>query len=226
MKSKDLYMAINHIDDDLIVSAMDIGPAQNIIPFRRYAALAARFCIMIVGVLLVNSPTGTDININEVQGLMMKSVDVDMTTRYLSETEVKDYFDEFNLPDKLLLDLTLEEQGNFTFLMDDYNKIYDDTSVFVYGNGDQEVKIKLSKVGLEYGDIFNDGTKKKVSYINNKELMIGSYIDYRMDEEVIEILRYVAEYKYKDIYITISGEGMEQEAFIDILEVVIGLNRD
>jgi|GEM_PF-2635032 len=226
MKPQKLYKAINLIDDDLIENALDIRPMQNIISFRKYVALAACLCIMIVSIFSMNRSEGTNIYINEIQGLMMKSVDVDMSVRYLSETEVKNYFEEFTLPDQLMSYLTLDKQNAFKFLIDDQKRIYDDSSVFVYRFGEQKVEIKLSKIGLEYGDIFNDGMKKKVSRIKNTELMIGSYIDYRMDEDVDETHVFAAEYKQEDIFIKISSIGMGQDEFIDMLEELINLNVD
>lgn len=226
MKPQEFYSAINHIDDDLIESAMFIKPVKKVIPIRRYVAFAACLCIMIVGILLVNNPYETDIYINEISGVMMKSKDVDMMIRHLSQDEIDDYFDEFILPSQLLSELKLDEGSDYTFLIDDKNNIYDDATTFTYRHEEQLVEVQLSKIGLQYGDIFNDGTEKKVSHIENQEVMLGRYIDYRMEEEVVEIEKFVAEYKHQNIYIHITSEGIDEEEFIDILEQLIQLNVD
>lgn len=221
MKSQEFYSAINQIDDDLIESAMVDKSINKVIPFRRYAALAACLCIMIVGVLIVNNPSGSDIYINEVPDLMMKSVDVDMMTCYLSQKEIDDYFDEFMLPGQLLSVLMLDKHSKYTFLVDEKNIIYDDTTIFTYRYEEQILELQLSKIGRQYGEIFIGGMEKKVSRIDNQEIMIGSYIDDRMEKEVVEIHKFVAEYKHGNIFIHIKGEGMDEEEFIDILVELI-----
>lgn len=226
MKPKGLYLSINQIDDDLIESAMNIKSVQKSIPFRKYMTFAVCLYTLIAVFFLINGSAGTNININEVQGPVMKSVDVKTKTRYLSEIELEKYYKDFTLPTQLLANLSLNKPSTFTFQIDDYNKIYDDNSVFVYSSVNQKVEIKLSKVGLEYGDIFNDVINKKQSRIKDKVLMIGSYMDYRTEKEVIGTLRYVAEYEHQDIYISISGEGMNEKEFILILEEVIAQNTE
>lgn len=226
MKSKELYLVINEIDDDLIESAMVINSVQKIIPVKRYMAFVACFCMMILGVLSISKPATNEIHINEIQGLMMKSIDVDMKLWNLSEAEIKNYFSEFTFPSERLLNFTLDQQNQFVFLVDEQNNIYDDGTVFTYRNDSQIVEIKLSKIGIGYGYLFNDDMKKKISYIDGQEVLIGSYTDYKMDQDVIEIKKYVAELKYKNIYITINSENITQELFIDMLEEVIDLNRE
>lgn len=73
MKSKELYSVINQIDDDLIESAMVITPVQKVIHLRRYAALAACLCIMLVGIVMVNNHSETDFNMDLTERIIIDS---------------------------------------------------------------------------------------------------------------------------------------------------------
>lgn len=226
MNSKGLYLAINDIDEDLIEEALYMNKAKMSVPIKRYLTIAACLCFVLVGGLFT-SRTGTSVHINQLMGATMQAkVDGDYVVRTLDKNELLTYFDNYKFND-YLEDFRLDsDHDHYSFLVSEDGRIFDDTSQFVYKNDTQIIELKLSKLGLYYGDVFISEQVISPSTIKGKEVTIGTYIDFTFDEDVVEINKYVAELKFEDVYVNITGQGFSEEDFIDLIKIIIDQQSD
>lgn len=213
MKREILYREIGNIDDDLILAANETYVVKNKMSiFYRAAGIAACFCLICTGILYgIQRDT---IYINELPSPAVSKVvvpsDENTTTVPMTYEELLAYYGMERMPDSFGEELTKTPQSFFVLYQDQAGDILYDTNILYYNNIDQSktVSIVLTKTAKS-SKVFPENMKS--SEINGISLRLAS------SSNGSGYTAYWADFQLGDVSVRILSDGLNEDAFIDVV---------
>ncbi|MCH4887022.1 hypothetical protein EZV73_05550 [Acidaminobacter sp. JC074] len=202
MNSETLYQAIGHIDDVYILEASEEKKHSK---HRIYLISTLAASIVLFLAFNFMSTSRPIIVINDIQIMSTKEIPLD--TSGLTKGDDVAYLNNFEVPDQLgSLELISQIRNLY---LDDNQKVIYDKFIFDYLNPNRDrLVITTSKLDKRSTFTYFD---HEVSIINGQEVLLGKSNG----------MTYLAEFMIDDIFVSVQSDGLNEEAFLEIIQLLI-----
>lgn len=202
MNTRTLYLAIGELDDDLILEAAE--PVAKPHPaYRRWAALAACFCLFIAAVLF---HTGRDqVYFNALTPPPPVGFKVQGEAELLDYQAAMDYYG-VTLPNALA---GLPRQARDLFVvyrLADGTVTWDENWIG-YQSGDRSVTVTLSKAPLSFPESADGGKPSRIA---------GTSVVLAASDS-----NYCAQWEQNGVNLRVLSQGLDQNEFLSVIRTIL-----